>query len=231
MAFRFWGGVVAAVLLLASPSTAGAQTVNAEIFFCSVDNTGGGPALDGFVTTQIRQNFTGQWTGAQLLLELTTGEIFRAEFGDRNGAAPSPLFFDAFPELEFDTYVGNIAGTGGNPGAGAVDLGSEPRARFPSSTVSAPTTLSQAWSPAGGVNIVDQTDHTLAQLTLSNDVNGSWSLLTSVDGQITSRNGQLINGFFNLGGHTDCDIPEPSALALFGLMVMGVAKRGRSKRA
>ena len=99
------------------PGLVPANPDSVTIRFEPVDNTSGGAALDGFVTTDIRLDFEDQLTGSELIIDLDTGSFYRDPVGNADGLRPGP-FFEQFPSLEFDTAI-----WGGFPGSGAVDLG------------------------------------------------------------------------------------------------------------
>ena len=94
--------IVAVAVLFAFSASANAQVTASKSI--QVDNSAGGTALDGFVTNDIQVSFNGQWTGSQLIIELTEGSIYQDGFG---GTVPpnNQAFFGLVPSAEFDTIV------------------------------------------------------------------------------------------------------------------------------
>ena len=151
----------------------------------------GAPA--GFVTNDLKISFTGQYTGVQLLTPvLPAGSIYQDAVG--SAIPPNAAFIPVFPTLAFDTFVAQGSPTAGgpdgdpSPGGGAVDLGGAPGAVFTSSQIN------QAWNPAGGVTITDRSDFLAARLTLSTQVNSSFSALASSGGSPFLIHGSIVDG-------------------------------------
>lgn len=176
-----------AVCLLASSAFAAVTNFSATV-------VPGAPA--GYVTTDLKATFTGQYTGAQLLTPvLAAGSIYQDAFG---GAAP-PLgaLVGAFPTLAYDTFTAQGSATApgaqGEPslGGGAVDLGGPAVAEFSTSRIN------QAWNPAGGATIQDQNNFLLFRLTLKSDVNlplGQLLALASAGGTPATVQASVVNG-------------------------------------
>lgn len=164
------------VLLLAAAAAPALSLTSIHVV--EVDNSAGGMPLDGFTTYDIRIQSTGQvWTGSQLRINLNAGTFFRSANGSPNGAAPNPLLFPLFPDLEFDTYLAE-----GNGGFGAVDFGGDPSGTFPADGDSQ---LNQFWLPNLG-NLYDLSDFNTVRVTVSDNNAQSTTLryLASVDGEI-----------------------------------------------
>ena len=188
-----------------------------------VSNTGwtsdGGASLDGFVVYDLTASFTGQYTGAQLIVELTAGSIYQDTAGGTT--PPNQAVINAIPTLEWDTFVAqgsSVAdGPSGNPspGGGAVDLGGAAAAVFSNAAIN------QAWNPSGGqTGTSDQTDFLLTRLTLSNDALGTAQWLVSAAGTPLSLSLPIVDGKA---------IPEPTTMVLAAFGLIGVvASRRRS---
>lgn len=141
-----------------------------------IDNGGGNDGyldLAGSVTTDFTVSFDGRLGGQQMFLSLDSGSILQHPMGGDN--APLGLGIETWPSLEYDSFltmggwtadasspVLNIDGAVNIPGApstgGAQPFGS--------------TAISRAFAPAPGTAVYDQTDYSLARLTLSGDAFG-----------------------------------------------------------
>lgn len=165
-----------------------------------VPNAAGGAALNGFITNDIKVTFTGQYTGSQALIELTGAAtpIYQDAVG--SAAPPAAAFIGVFPSLAFDSFAAQgsptAAGPNGDPslGGGAVDLGGAAGATFTSALIN------QAWNPAGGVTITDQTDFLIGRFTLAATANGTAKFLASAGGTPVTTTLQVVNGVIQVGG-------------------------------
>ncbi len=191
----------------AEPSVPVTNPESVVIRFVPVDNTPGGPALDGFVTTDIRFDLGpgDEYVWSQLLIRLDEGGFNRDDLGNTSGRRPRPEDLTLSDSLAFDTYIAQ-AGLGG----GAADLGASVLAVFPAD---GGQLLSQAWSP-GTAEVWGVTDFTDARLTLSVDSTGTFEYLHFAGPGFSYRRGVIVNGRF---------IPEPSACVFVG----GVTLCGR----
>ena len=166
------------------------------------------------VVNQISIDFAGQYSGAQLLIELSSGSVYQ----DAVGAAtpPNAAFIPVFPSLANDSFVAQGSATAGGadgeplPGGGAVDLGGAAVAQFDAAGIN------QAWNPAGGQVISDRVGFLIAQITLSSDAAGTWSLLSSAAGDIAVESGTVVGGAL---------VPEPATAALLGLGGLAMLRR------
>ena len=218
--------IVAAV---ASVSTAGITGINW---------TGGTETPEGIVN-QITIDFTGQYTGSQLLVELTEGSIFQqTPFG--SASAPSAALVTAFPDLANDSFAtqgGTTSDTSDGAmslGGGAVNIGGAASAQWDA------TGLNQAWNPAPGVTVENKTAFVTTQVTLSPDAVGTWRYLGSADGTfgvISGRIGDEGEGGQNFSNGMDGTvangvmtvIPEPATISIAALALLGlVGLRRRS---
>ena len=190
-----------------------------NIELAAVDNSA---VLTGYVTQDITVHTTTDWLSAQLRVTLDApGGIYQDALGSGHPQSPDPAFFDAFPSLEFDTYVSN--GVLGEPVTtlGAVDLGCSP----------APTCDADAVCIAWFTPHADVIDAlALSRITLAEDAAGTWSFLASshpAEGPNVLNSGRIVGGrlFFagdlNLDGfvgHFDLDI----VLAMWGQSGPGI---------
>jgi hypothetical protein len=155
-----------------------------------VDNSAGGAELTNFVTTDIKIDFTGQYTGAQAWIQLTAGSIYQDPAG--SVLPPSAADVGATPSLGFDTFVAQGSdradGPWGNPlpGGGAVDLGGPPVAVFNTETIN------QAWNSIE--HPYDHSDFLFGRFTLSKDALGSAKFLASAGGDPKTFDFRIQNG-------------------------------------
>ncbi len=201
-------------VVLASPRAAAQVT---DLHVCQFFGT----LSDGtdVVSNVLSIDFTGQYTGSQILVELDTGSVVNVDFfGGANNVAPTQAAVGFVPDLAFDTFVaqGGLRAennVGGQPafGGGAVNLDpTEVSAVFDSDTK-----ISQAYNPAPGQFIFDQTQFVVAQITFTADANGTMKYFASANGEFFVEDSlTIINGRWPLspGPHDDC-IPEPTAAA------------------
>ncbi len=202
-----------------------ATTANAQVSslgFVTVDNTDGGAPLADFVTNDLLATFSGQYTGAQLIVELTDGSIYQDGVGAT--VPPNGGFLAGFPSLRYDTFLAQgsaiAGGTDGepSPGGGAVDLGGAAGAVFTTAGIN------QAWNPPGGVTVSDKSDYLLARVSLSKAAAGTAKILASANGQRF-----VLDSIPVIGGVIGA-IPEPTTMMLtvFGLIGVAGSRRRRS---
>jgi hypothetical protein len=163
-------------------------------------------ALDGYRSQDLVIDFTGQWTGAQLQVELTRGSIYQDTFGDND--PPNPAFFGSQPALEFDTFVmaGNLTNDVSLFG-GAVDIWEHrnpdaPQGQdAPADLVLDSTGIYASWfgQPGNSGSYTDQADFATARITLTDDATGDWWYLDSVDGSFTVTTGEIRGGRMFIG--------------------------------
>ena len=146
----------------------------------SFDQVDPGSTLEGYVSNTWDVNTYGkEWLSAELLVELTGGDIYQDTAG--SDTPPDPADFTATPTLEFDTYMtggyDTDVATGTLPlvlGA-AVDLnGGTPTAvTFDTSLIDATWASSLATNPSGELM--------LARFTLSDDAQGTFKFRIGLD--------------------------------------------------
>ncbi len=211
--------LAAAGLVVATP--AAAQVTDIDVTSTSAQLADG----TSVVVNQFSIDFTGQYTGSQLLVVLDTGTIFNTDlFGADQDVAPNQGAIDNVnPDLAFDTFLAqggfrNTDTIGGNPalGGGAVNLD----ATETSAVFNDATKISQSWNPAAGQFILDQTDFGVFQLTLTADAQGTFQYFASANGQFytTPAGWNIISGQI---------IPEPATAALLGGAALGLLARRR----
>lgn len=225
-----------ALMSFALAAAAGAEPV--EVDLLPVDNSAGGPELEGFTTTDIVLTIRDGYVGSQLFIELEQGTIFQHPEGGTT--APNPGLVQLFPPVEFDTYIAN--GSHSTNGAfdpfiviGAAvnlaDRGSRPLT-FSESLVDV------AWAADPSNAPDNEEDFVTARITLSNDARGQWLYLASGGGHwaviapdthpIFEEGGApLVSGGFGViqGGelHLQSVVPEPATLGLLAAtMVVGI---------
>ncbi len=198
---------------------AAAGTASAQISNVAVSSN---VSADGTkVANVFAIDFSGQYTGSQLLVNLTSGSIINETlFGASVDTPPSAGALGFVPALAFDTYVANGALTsdgaghvnGLNVGGGAVNLGGVGTPVFNDALA-----ISQAWNPAAGVFVLDRTNFVTAQLGLTSDANGTIRYLASANQQISIFDEfEIVNGVV---------VPEPATAALLGLGGLAMLRR------
>jgi hypothetical protein len=190
----------------------------------AINVTQGTSVVPNVLVNDISVDFTGQVTGFQMLLTLTSGSIYQntsALIGA--GTTPPVQALEAVDgTIATDTYTafggpyaGNNAGNYGL-GGGAVNLGGAPAAQFDT------TAINQGWNPAGGVTVVDRTNFLAARVALSNDATGNITFAGFAGGQDPTAaqrlNVPIVNGVIG-GGAV---IPEPSTIVLVGMALAGL---------
>lgn len=220
---------------LASVALAGAAS--AQITAFNIDSnpatTTGGANV---VTNVLSIDFTGQYTGSQILVQLDSGSIFNTDlFGaDQNFAPNQGAIDNVNADLALDTFLAqggprNTDNVGGEPalGGGAVNIdNTEVSAVFNDATK-----ISQAYNPAAGQFVEDQSNFATAQLTFSDDANGTFAYFASANGEFywtTQGNVDATAGgiqIYEVRSGVIQEIPEPASAALLGLGGLAMLRR------
>ncbi len=143
--------------------------------FVAVDN---GDSIAGYKTFDLVVSTDTDWSSASLSIDLQRGSIYQDPAGTE--LAPNPVTFQAFPAIEFDTYItanGDLTSVGGGGGGGAM--------LFDNSRIDV------TWS---GLGTDDVGTVVIGRITLSEDAVGSVSLEVKAD-----RNELRDSGMFELG--------------------------------
>ncbi|MEM7626021.1 MAG: PEP-CTERM sorting domain-containing protein [Planctomycetota bacterium] len=165
--------------------------------FVGVENSAGAPALDGFTTTDVRIDFDSRWTGSQMLIVLEQGSIYQNAAVP--GAGPPSLTLQSIdPAATYDSYVTLNATSSDELNAnllafgGAVDLGGSRLIQFDNAGVNS------AWvyQPAQPFDTFflpfeDQQDFLISRISLSNDAKGTFTVLATAGGFISTTGGDL----------------------------------------
>lgn len=181
-----------------------------------VDNT-----LDGFRTFDLSIDFTGEYSGSQILSVLSTGTFYQDAVG--SDSPPNAAFFGTFPDLEFDTFFaqgGSTSGTtvgtlGVGGGGGPVNIDGTLTDLLVDST-----TLQAQFNPSGSDFIADRSDFLVARITVSDDANGTFQFLASANDDIPAP-----NAFGELAIVDGELLPEPATAALLGLGGLAMLRR------
>lgn len=196
---------MAVVLAVAASQAMAAVTFSRS----AVDNAAGGAPLNGYITNDIKITFDGQYTGSQALSSLTGDGTLLYQDAAGNAAPPSAFFVGLVPSIAFDTFAAQgsalSGGTNGEPslGGGAVDLGGAPGATFTNALIN------QAWNPAGGVTIADQSDFLIGRFSLAATANGTMKFLASAGGTPVSIEANVLNGCINIGNSCGGVVGDP----------------------
>jgi hypothetical protein len=202
-----------------------AGTSLAQISALNIATQATDPDLAGHTANDLLIDFSGQYTGSQMVVTLTSGAIYQNAMGAVG--PPNNVLVDlaGFEALKWDTFVtqgsaitGGAAGETGI-GGGAVNLGGSPTAQFNTEGIN------QGWNPAGGANVMDQSGFLVARVTLTNDAMGELRYIGSAAGSISvggDTNGltlPIVNGVVGGGGVV---IPEPSTVILLAMGLVGL---------
>lgn len=207
--------LMAVVMLAFISSTAFAGITNVTVV--NPDNSG---ELNGWVTNDILIDFTGIWTGSQILTDVGPGSIYQDAGGGE--IPPSAFIVGLVPSAQWDTFMASgstlLDGPDGNPSPGswAADLGSVGPATFDTNL------LDKSWNPPGGADIADRNGFLIARVTLADTTNSGVELLASAGGDIFTIPGFVENGVISF-------IPEPSSVALLGLGLIALVGYRRRK--
>ena len=152
------------------------------------------------------------WTGAVLKIDLTAGSVYNdAGFGA--DGPPTSAFIGLVPALAFDSYVGIIDDATAGIAGGAGDLGGGAQNLAGTGVDAASITW---FNTATGDTAAVQ----VANITLSDDAAGTWSLITAYAGGQVRSDGIVTGGELAL-------VPEPASLALMGLGGLAALRRRR----
>ena len=141
------------------------------------------------------------WLSAQLIVTPDEpGRIYQDPlYPQPRPQSPNPAFFDAFPSLEFHTYVSNGVLGESVSTTGAVDLGGSASAVFTADE------FSIAW-------YTDRDDDTgtfpLARITLAEGATGTWSFLATAkpaEGPMVLAEGSIVGGAMVFAGDLNDD--------------------------
>lgn len=168
---------------------------------------------DEFIVGDLYIDFEGQYTGSQVLINLTSGSIVNLS----NGLASDDIDVLNPPStlLYADTAFlngGDRVSTGAGPyslGGGAVNIGGESIANITA------TSIDQAWNPSAGNEIFDQTGFLTLRVAFTPDATGSIIYMASANNQITVLDELSIPLPFPL-------VPEPvlSIMVLVGSVLL-----------
>jgi hypothetical protein len=194
------------------------------------------------VTYDIHIDFTGMYTGSQMIVSPTSGQVYQnTTYG--GDTPPSAALFHLDPTLEWDTFlasggltaeetVGNI-----NVGGAAINIDEDFMGR---GTLRPPVfsdvEIDQSWNPPGGTAILDQTEFLVARVTLSEDSDGVFRyfasanqvfgptevLLVDGDSEVTLMSTSQEGLTLPFVGASFILVPEPSAIVLLGLGALGL---------
>jgi len=146
------------------------------------------------------------WTAAVLVIDVS-GSSGSIHNGAPDSMRPQDGFWGFFPDLQWDTWVGTVPSNA--PGAndvgplGAGDLGSPVLSM-------AGQLVSVTW---GGTSTAETGPTQIANITTTNDAQGTWQLLTSFAGGLVVQSGGV------------WPVPEPATLTLLSLGGLAVLRR------
>ncbi|QDT70200.1 hypothetical protein MalM25_31460 [Planctomycetes bacterium MalM25] len=216
--WRFGFFLLCVAGLLGQPTAARGQITDLSITSAPC------PHLDGFVVNQLRIDFEGQLFGQELQVALDSGAIYQDAINDNR--VPLLASVNLFPSMACDSFVGI-----GEPVPSPFD---PPWSPWPGDSTFDEVLIIRddfvdgawdiAWAPSTGVVIDSGEDYFIAQVTLSEDAEGSWDYSGNAGGQPFQIAGASISGgVMRL-------VPEPTTMSLLVLSALSVAA-GRCPRA
>ncbi len=199
---RLFGAVLSCALV------GGASAQITAFDFVDVPNSAGGSALDGFTTTDITIDFDSRWTGSQLLIELTQGSLYVDPLVDPWEGPADAFTQTVSPSTSFATYLTmNAREASEMPGEmitevfsfrpGAVNLGGDAAGGIDSEGANAawsmypPDPNSPEYSESYWWPFQDEDDFLISRVTLSDDAQGTFSVLASAGGIISIETNPL----------------------------------------
>lgn len=188
-------------------------------------------SLPGHWTHDIFIDFAGQYTGSQMIVELTTGEIYQnTDLG--GNTPPNAALFAVDPTVEWDTFLANggptTTSTVGDFGLGgaAIKLDFSGDVSFQRPATFSDNVIDQSWNPAIDTEILDQSDFMVARITLSDDASGTFQYIASAGGVV----GVEPHGTVILPIRNGTIVPEPSTVILLAFGVVGLVVLPRRHR-
>jgi hypothetical protein len=126
----------------------------------------------------------GDWNSAELLIQLTAGEVYNDPTFD--SMTPQQIFWGTIPDLEFDSWVGIPGDNTGSIFGSAIDLGDTGPA------VIADQKVSVTWF---NTDITNTGPVRIANISLTDNALGTWSVIAGFSGNVLlSESGWVLNG-------------------------------------
>ena len=148
--------------------------------------------LEGYVTNDVLIDFTGQYTGSQMIVNLDSGTIYQNEAAGpgQGNLAPLDVLLNSLPLLAFDTFAANGGPTASaNASSFSMSEGAAINVSLdnghPEGTlrpgVFTENAIDAQWNPGGGADVQGPQPFQVARVTLSNDANGTFQFIASAD--------------------------------------------------
>jgi hypothetical protein len=223
-------GAIVALLVLSCGATATGQVTALHI----VSQPTPADVLPGYVANDIFIDFTGQYTGSQLIVGLSSGSIYHAP--PPAGITPPPgalIGLPEFPTIQWDTFLAQGGATDeatiGNVGLSGPAISLDPSwgGGTLRQAVFSDLEIDQTWNPAGGTVVEDREAFLVARITLTDDATGIFHFRASAGGE--PGPGPRPGGSVLLPIRNGFVIPEPSAVALLGISVFGLILLNRTR--
>ncbi|MCO6043476.1 PEP-CTERM sorting domain-containing protein [Aeoliella sp. ICT_H6.2] len=185
---------------------------NAAVLDVKFAQTPAEAAGAGYIANDVLVSFDSNLRGQQMVIELTSGDIYQnAAFGAN--IAPNPALFGVDAGVEFDTFVtiGGLTSTSAMP---VLTVGAAANlAPGSSAKISDTDGFNYAWAPGVGTDIPSGTDVPTARVTLSPDANGTLQYFSNADpgdAPLTMLSVPIMNGVIG-GDPGDPTDPAPGS--------------------